>query len=317
MQPESKQMTAFQSASGLYQFRFMPFGIKTAPAVFTRLMRKVVHDIPNIYHYFDDVLIATETWEQHIDTLRRFFQQVKNAGLTIKPSKSEVGFTSVKFLGHIVGHGALRPQTETLEKIEAATRPTTKKEVRSFLGLTGYYRDFVPNYSEVSAPLTDLTRKRAPNKLAWETCHQEAFDKLRHFLSAQPILRSPDLEQPFVLRTDASSTSLGAVLLQRHDGVLHPVAYASRKLQPREARYSTIEREGLALVWAIQKFHVFLYGKRFVLQTDHEPLSYINSAKHVNNRVLRWSLLVMEYDFTVEYIKGSDNIGADYLSRVS
>lgn len=120
-----------------------------------------------------------------------------------------------------------------------------------------------------------------------------------------------------MLRTDASSTSLGAVLLQRHDGVLHPVAYASRKLLPREARYSTIEREGLALVWAIQKFHVFLYGKRFVLQTDHEPLSYINSAKYVNNRVLRWSLLVMEYDFTVEYIKGSDNIGADYLSRVS
>lgn len=136
-------------------------------------------------------------------------------------------------------------------------------------------------------------------------------------LSAKPILRSPDLEQPFVLRTDASSTSLGAVLLQRHDGVAHPVAYASRKLLPREARYSTIEREGLALVWAIQKFHVFLYGKCFLLQTDHEPISYINSAKHVNNRVLRWSLLIIEYDFTTEYIKGSDNIGADYLSRVS
>lgn len=117
-----------------------------------------MHGIPHIYHYFDDVLIATKTWEEHVHTLRRFFQQVKNAGLTIKPSKSEVGFRSVKFLGHIVGHGILRPQIETLEKIEAAKRPTIKKEMRSFLGLTGYYRDFVPNYSAVSAPLTELTR---------------------------------------------------------------------------------------------------------------------------------------------------------------
>lgn len=106
------------------------------------------------------------------------------------------------------------------------------------------------------------------------------------------------------------------MLLQRLDGVLHPVAYASRKLLPREARYSTVEREGLALIWAVQKFHVFLYGRRFTLQSDHQPLAYINSAKHVNSRVLRWSLTLMEYDFKVEYIKGSDNVGADYLSRI-
>lgn len=316
MHEASKPLTAFQASSGLYQFRFMPFGIKTAPAVFTRLMRRVVEGIPNIYHYFDDVLIATQTWDEHITTLTKFLKRVRAAHLTIKPSKSEVAFASVKFLGHIVGNNLLRPQIETLEKIQAAKRPQTKKEVRSFLGLTGYYRDFIPNYSAVAAPLTELTKKRGPNKVIWEECHQQAFETLRRVLSSSPVLRSPELQEPFILRTDASSSSVGAVLLQRHDGVLHPVAYASRKLLARETRYSTIEREALALVWAIQKFHVYLFGKRFVLQTDHQPLAYINSAKHMNSRVLRWSLLLTEYDFVVEYIKGAENIGADYLSRV-
>uniref|UniRef100_A0A131XKF8 RNA-directed DNA polymerase n=1 Tax=Hyalomma excavatum TaxID=257692 RepID=A0A131XKF8_9ACAR len=316
MAKDSKHMTAFQSMSGLYQFRFMPFGIKTAPAVFTRLMRKVVAGIPHVHHYFDDVLIATDTWETHTDTLECFFRQVRRGHLTIKPSKSEIGSTSVKFLGHIVGHGVLRPQLETLEKIQAAKRPHTKKEVRSFLGLTGYYRDFVPNYSHVSHPLTELTRKRAPNKVIWEQRHQEVFDELRGLLSTGPILRSPDLQKTFILRTDASSTSVGAVLMQNYERTLHPVAYASRKLLPRETRYSTVEREGLALVWAVQKFHIYLFGKQFVLQSDHQPLTYINAAKHTNSRILRWSLILMEYDFTVEYIKGSDNVGADYMSRV-
>lgn len=316
MQDASKPLTAFQASSGLYQFRFMPFGIKTAPAVFTRLMRRVVEGIPNIYHYFDDVLIATKTWEEHIITLTLFLERVRAAHLTIKPSKSEVAFAEVKFLGHIVGNNLPRPQIETLEKIQAAKRPQTKKEVRSFLGLTGYYRDFVPNYSTVVAPLTELTRKRGPNKVTWEECHEQAFVALQRLLSSSPVLRSPHLQEPFILRTDASSSSVGAVLMQRHEGVLHPVAYASRKLLAREVRYSTIEREALALVWAIQTFHVYLLGKRFVLQTDHQPLAYINSAKQTNSRVLRWSLLLTEYDFVVEYIKGSDNVGADYLSRI-
>lgn len=316
MDDDSKGMTAFACASGLYQFRFMPFGIKTAPAVFTRLMRKLVEDLPNIYHYFDDVLIATETWEEHVTVLQSFLERVERAGLTVRPTKSQVGFTSVKFLGHIVGHGLLQPQAETLEKIQAAKLPETKKAVRSFLGLTGYYRDFVPNFSEMAHPLTELTRKKAPNKVVWGKREQEAFEQLKRMLSSQPILKAPDFTKPFVLRTDASSKSVGAVLMQRHDGVLHPVAYASRQLLEREKNYSTIEREGLALVWAVKKFHVFLLGKSFILQCDHEPLAYINSARHVNNRVLRWSLTLMEYEFTVQYIKGSDNVGADYMSRV-
>ncbi|KAM7300391.1 uncharacterized protein ISCGN_020955 [Ixodes scapularis] len=248
MHEEAKPMTAFSSRLGLYQFRVMPFGIKTAPAIFTRLMRKVVQGLPKVYHYFDDVLIATENWEEHLEALELFFRRVKDEGLTIRPTKSEVGFSSVKFLGHIVGHGLLRPQVETLEKVQAAEQPETKKEVRSFLGLTGYYRDFVPQYAEISHPLTELTRKRAPNRVNWSKKEQEAFDKLREQLSKEPILKAPEFSKPFVLRTDASNTSVGAVLMQRHDHVLHPVACASRRLLPREAGYSTIERECLALI---------------------------------------------------------------------
>lgn len=316
MHEESKAMTAFSTSAGLYQFRFMPFGIKTAPAVFNRLMRKVVADIPHIYFYFDDVLVATETWTEHVATLEAFLQRVSESGLTIRPTKSEIGQRSVKFLGHHVENGIIKPQIETLDKIRAAKRPQTKKEVRSFLGLTGYYRDFVHKYSEIAGPLTELTKKRAPNKVIWGVQEQKAFDALKTMLSTQPVLRAPDFAQPFVLRTDASSTSVGAILMQRHGVMLHPVSYASRRLQPRETAYSTIEREALALTWAIQKFHIYLFGRTFILQSDHKPLVYINSAKHINSRVLRWSLILMEYDFSVEYIKGSENVGADYMSRL-
>lgn len=316
MDPNSREKTAFSSMSGLYHFLYMPFGIKTAPAVFARLMRSVLGGVDNVHHYFDDVIIATDTWQEHIDTLRQVFERINQAHLTIKPSKCEIGERSISFLGHRIGETTVEPLLKTLDKILAAKRPTTKKAVQSFLGLTGYYRKFIPNYAELTKPLTDLTRKGQSHTVSWGAHQEEAFTALKKKLGDAPILLAPDLSKEFVLRTDASNTSLGAVLLQMGKGqVLHPVAYASRNLLPRETHYSTIERECLALVWAVQKFHIYLYGKPFVIQSDHQPLQYLNSAKHVNNRVLRWSLLMQEYSFTVHYIKGCDNVGADYLSR--
>lgn len=317
MAPDSREKTAFSSMSGLYHFKYMPFGIKTAPAIFARLMRRVLGDLPNVHHYFDDVVIATSTWHEHMEALRLVFERIRNANLTIKPSKCEIGERTITFLGHRIGEAKVEPMLKTLDKILAAKRPTTKKAVQSFLGLTGYYRQFIPNYAEISKPLTDLTKKGQHHIVSWGPTQEKAFTVLKDKLAASPILQTPDLSKPFVLRTDASSTSIGAVLLQNSgDDILHPVAYASRNLLPREARYSTIERECLALVWAVQKFHIYLCGKPFIIQCDHQPLRYLQSAKHVNNRVLRWSLLMQEYSFTVEYIKGSDNVGADYLSRI-
>lgn len=261
-------------------------------------------------------MIATVTWTEHLDALRQVFERIQQSNLTIKPSKCEIGEHSITFLGHQIGGLQVKPMLQTLEKILGSKRPSTKKAVQSFLGLANYYRKFIPNYAAIAKPLTDLTRKGQRNIVTWGTMQEEAFNTLKHCLASAPILHAPDLTKPFVLRTDASNTSLGAVLLQSDDEVLHPVAYASRNLLPRETRYSTIERECLALLWAVQKFHIYLYGKQFIIQSDHQPLQYLQTAKHVNNRVLRWSLALQEYSFTVEYIKGTDNVGADYMSRV-
>lgn len=295
----------------------MPFGLKTAPAVFTRLIRKVVDGLPNIYHYFDDVLVATDTWDDQLETLHMLFSRVKRANLTIKPSKTQLGFSSIQFLGHEIGNGTIKPLNPTVEKIRNAQPPQTKKHVQSFLGLAGYYRDFIPEYAQLTYPLTELVKKRALNRVAWTSEHQTAFDRVKSALAKEPVLKAPDFTLEFVLRTDASEQCLGAVLLQKHDAILHPVIYASRKLLPREVAYSTVERECLAVVWAIKKFHVFLYGRHFILETDHQPLQYINSNKVFNTRILRWSLLLAEYDFSVRYISGATNVGADYLSRIS
>ncbi|KAM7309659.1 uncharacterized protein ISCGN_006655 [Ixodes scapularis] len=211
-------------------------------------MRKVLEGIPGVSHYFDDVLIASDEWEEHLATLREVFERIQRAGLTVRPSKCEIGFREITFLGHRIGQGEVAPVHSILEKIKDVQRPTTKRQVRSFLGLTGYYRDFIPDYATIASPLSDLTKKGTPNNVPWREEQDKAFTELKKKLANPPILRLPNLDRPFVLRTDASDRGVGAVLMQEHDAVLHPVAYASRKLLPREMSYATIEREGLALV---------------------------------------------------------------------
>ena len=198
-----------------------------------------------------------------------------------------------------------------------APRPNTKKQLRSFLGLIGFYRSFVPHFATVAAPLTDLTRKNAPNNLLWEPVHERAFSVLRKVVTSKPVLQLPDFSMPFVLQTDASGEGLGAILLQEIDGFRHPVAFASRRLQKREQNYATIEKECLAVVWGILKFQSFLYGQHFTLEVDHEPLKYLTQTKFQNSRLVRWSLIIQQYRFTISYIKGSQNVGADFLSRHS
>jgi len=213
-------------------------------------------------------------------------------------------------------NGKLRTMQDKTEKLAQAPVPKTKKQLRSFLGLAGYYRKFVPNYATIAAPLTDLTRGGTPNMIPWGETQQQAFQTLKEVLCSEPVLRLPDVQRPFIVRTDASDVGLGKVLLQEHaDGVL-PVAYISRRLSRAEANYSVVERECLAIVWAISKFYSYLYGRQFVLQTDHRPLTYLDKTKMSNARVMRWALSLQPFRYRVESIKGSDNVGADYLSRI-
>ncbi|XP_077531284.1 uncharacterized protein LOC144143395 [Haemaphysalis longicornis] len=198
MAPESREMTAFSSSSGLYHFKYMPFGIKTAPAVFARLMRAVLGNLNHVYHYFDDVIKATDTWDEHLEALQQVFQRVEAAKLTIKPSKCEVGEHRVSFLGHQIGESKVEPLEKTLDKIKDAKTPVTKKAVQSFLGLTGYYRNFIPNYAELAKPLTDLTRKGEKNTVTWGPEQEKAFHDLKNKLASAPILQAPDHTKEFI-----------------------------------------------------------------------------------------------------------------------
>ena len=270
----------------------------------------------NVNSYVDDILAHGTDWESHLITLKNLFEALRKANLSVHPSKCMLGFQNLEFLGHQIGIEGLFPCDDKVKKIQDAPCQKTKKELRSFLGLVGYYRKFIPNFSDVSAPLTDLTRKGSPNFLNLKEVHLEAFVKLKNTLINPPILKLPDAGKQFILQTDASNYAIGAVLLQNYDGIYFPLSYISRRLQPREEHFSTIERECLAIVWAIQKLHIYLYGRLFVLQVDHQPLAYLNKNKVSNARLMRWAMQLQSYRFSIESIKGKDNIYADYMSRI-
>ena len=316
MADEAKEKTAFVTPSGSYQFCRMPFGLMNSAATFNRMMRKLLRGIENVDSYIDDILIHTSTWNQHVEVLRQVFSRIQQAHITIKPSKCMIGYKNLEFVGHEVSEGGVQPNTGLVEKILNAKRPETKKQVRSFMGLAGYYREFIPNFAALTVPLTNLTRKGEPNIVRWSESCDNAFLTVKSHLTTRPILKVPDMSKKFVLQTDASDTGVGAVLLQSHDEQLFPVAYASKKLLDRERSYSAIERECLALVWAVGRFQCYLYGREFVLQTDHQPLIYINKCKITNGRLMRWALALQPYKFNIEAIKGVHNVGADYMSRI-
>ena len=310
-----KDKTAFITPQGLFQFTVLPFGMINAPATFTRMMRKLLEGQSNVVSFIDDVLIFTYSFDEHLRVIGEVLERLRTAKLTAKPSKCKIAYSTLEFLGHVIGNGKLLPQPEKIVKILNASRPCTKKQVRSFMGLINYYRKFVPNFAAIAAPLTDLTKKGNPTRVHWDQAQENAFETLKSRLESAPILHLPDHSRSYILRTDASDIGIGAVLLQQDGDQFFPIAYASRKLLPRETAYAVIERECLALVWGIAKFHIYLYGKQFLVETDHHPLAYLTTAKVNNSRCMRWALGLQQYRFNVKAIKGTENIGADFLSR--
>jgi hypothetical protein len=313
VKPEDRPKTAFQAPLGLFQWVRMPFGLVSAPATFARMMRSVLGD--SALNFFDDILVASSSWEEHLQDVRCVLTKPQDAGLTARPSKIFSGFQELEFLGHVVGNGTRKPVQKKVKKILSISTPTTKRQIRSLLGLISYYRRFVPNFAELTAPISDLLSGKASRKFIWSEKCAEALQRIQHILSSSPVLLLPDLSTPFVVRTDASSTGIGGVLLQEREGDLHPVCYVSRKLLDRETRYSTIERECLAIVYVMSKLQRYLWGQTFVLQTDHRPLTFLRSGKFQNSRVMRWALTLQEFRFDVEPISGPNNIFADLLSR--
>ena len=315
---EDKHKTAFTSPFGLYQFCVMPFGLNGAPATFQRLMNEMVRDMEKFVHaYLDDLVIFSDTWEEHLSHLGAMLEKIQQLGLTAKMAKCQWAMSECSYLGHVIGSGRVKPEINKVECVRAFPIPQTKKDVRSFLGLTGYYRRFIKDYASLAAPLTDLTKKNHPETVVWSEECSKAFNTLKSVLTSAPILSSPDFGKTFILQTDASNCSVGAVLSQvDSQGLEHPVAYFSRKLLDKEKKYSTIEKECLAIKLAVQAFQVYLLGRTFLIQTDHRTLQWLDNVKDENSRLARWSLALQPYQFKFEHRKGQANANADTLSRV-
>jgi len=316
MDEKDIEKTAFITQEGHFEFLRMPFGLVNSGATLVKGLRKILAGIENVGMYVDDIIVFSKTWQEHMLALTEVLRRLKEANMTVKPSKCTFGNTEVEFIGHKLTSTGITPIEENTTKILNAKRPTNKKEVQSFLGLVGYYRNYVPNFSAIAAPLSDLTKKGYPNKIKWTQAQENAYLHLRNLITKQPVLKLPDFKKKFYLRTDASNYGIGAILMQEHDGEMFPISYASKKLNNPELNYSTVEKECLAIIWAVKKFNNYLYGNEFILETDHDTLKYLEKAKFVNSRIMRWAMFLQQYRMTVNYIKGSTNCAADYLSRI-
>ena len=239
----------------------MPFGLSTAACTFQKAMIDTLGELDCVVSYFDDVIFSN-TWKEHMQHIKKVLQILRASGFTIKPPKTCVGCTSIDFLGDIISANHIKPDTAKTEKIRNLEVSSTKKEVRSILGLMNYYRQFVKNFSSLAQLLIELTKKTSPNKIRWTHECQIGLDKLKfkEALTSESILRGPDLSKPFVVQSEASNKALGAILLQEHERSLLPCFYASRRLLDREIHYAIIEKETLGIVFALHKFSNFLHA---------------------------------------------------------
>ena len=317
LDPEAKAKSAFVAFGNQYAYNYLPFGMVNASATFQRLIDEVLRDCKSYCRqYIDDVAIFSNSWEEHLDHIDTVLGKLEEAGLTIKPSKCYFAYQQVSYLGHIIGNGEIKPHLDKLEAVSNFPQPQTKKEVRSFLGLTGYYRKFIRNYEAIARPLIDLTKKKEANRVIWNSQCETAFANLKSYLSSEPVLKAPDFSKHFFLQTDASKMGVGAVLSQLDDELReHPVVYLSRQLKQNERNYSVSEQECLAIVWAIKKLRYYLQGRKFTVITDHKALKWLDNTKLSNSRLMRWSLILQEFNFEIQYRKGITNQNADSLSR--
>ncbi|KAL0546144.1 hypothetical protein IC582_016050 [Cucumis melo] len=308
---EDVPKTAFRSRYGHYEFIVMSFGLTNAPAVFMDLMNRVFREFLDTFVivFIDDILIYSKTEAEHEGHLRMVLQILRDNKLYAKFSKCEFWLKQVSFLGHVVSKAGVSVDPAKIEAVTGWTRPSTVSEVRSFLGLAGYYRRFVENFSRIATPLTQLTRKGAP--FVWSKACEDSFQNLKQKLVTAPVLTVPDGSGSFVIYSDASKKGLGCVLMQQGK----VVAYASRQLKSHEQNYPTHDLELAAVVFALKIWRHYLYGEKIQIFTDHKSLKYFFTQKELNMRQRRWLELVKDYDCEILYHPGKANVVADALSR--
>lgn len=309
--------TAFICHQGTFEFMRMPFGVAGGPATFQTLMDRVLEGINHQYAmaFLDDVLVYSETLEDHIEHVREVLRRISSAQLTINPEKVHVCCQSLKFLGHEISPGQCRPDKEKVLAILEYPQPTTVKQLQAFLGLAGYYRGFIPQFSITARPLTELLKKK--QRWHWDPQQDEAFRALKQSLAQDVVVSLPDLNRPFVVETDASGVGIAAVLLQAADdnAQLRPICFISRVLTEAEQRYTVQEWECLAVVWAVDKFRPYLEFTEFEVHCDHSSLSWMFTTDQTSPRVRRWVLRLQGFNCKIKHRRGLANVPADALSR--
>ena len=310
--PDDRAKTAFSTAYGHYEFKRMPFGLKSAPATFQRLMNQTLYGLQGhiCFVYLDDVVIIGKSLQEHLENINKVFERLRQAELKLKTVKCFFLQKTITYLGYRCSINGLQADPEKIVAIEKIKSPVTVKEVQSFMGMVNYYRRFIPSFSTIAAPIVNLTRKNV--KFLWNENCQQAFDNLKAILCSKVILQHPNFLDPFEISCDASQCAIGAVLSQNE----RPVAYASRTLSPSEIRYSTIEKELLAVAWAVKYFRTYVYGTKFTVFTDHKPLLGLHKSRQITPRLLRLFFKLSEYDIKLVYKPGIQNNVADALSRL-
>jgi len=307
--------TAFSTPFGHYEYQRMPFGLKNAPATFQRLMDRVLSGLQGIelFVYLDDIVIYASSLTEHNRKFHKLAERLRSANLRLQPDKCEFLRKEVTYLGHVINETGVKPDPKKVDAVLNFPRPKNTKNIKQFLGLAGYYRRFLNNFSKTARPLTALLKKDEP--FVWQESQETAFATLRNQLCTEPLLQHPDFTRPFVLTTDASGYAIGGILSQGDVGKDKPIAYASRLLNKAEQNYSTIEKESLAIVYCVNHFRPYLYGNKFTIVTDHKPLEWLHSVKNPTSRLVRWRLKLAEYEYNITYKAGKSNCNADALSR--
>lgn len=312
---KSRMLTAFCTPFGLFEFTKLPMGISVGCQVLSRVVDSLFGDLKHayVYNFMDDLVVYSRSLEEHLDHLREVFRRLEKAGFTLNRDKVELAQSEIKFLGHSLSSEGIKILPERVEAISQFPLPKNLKAVRRFLGMVGFYANFVKDFSQLAEPLHALKRKNAA--FVWDGPQRQAFERLKSSISTPPVLQVPDFAKEFVLVCDASEVAVSAVLNQRREEGLAPIAFASRLLTGAERKYSVHEKECLAVVWGCERFRVYLEHKEFTLHTDNQALSWL--LKHVKElgRIGRWILRLAPYKFKTVHISGKSNVVADCVTR--
>lgn len=320
LDPESEQYLTINTHKGLFRYHRLAYGVSTAPAVFQHTMDQILHGMDKVVCFMDDILVSAPTKEEHLKILDQVMTRLERYGVRIKQSKCAFLQDSVEYLGYRIDAQGLHPTESKVDAIVNAPAPQNVTELRSFLGLLNYYGKFVANLSTVLHPLHQLLQADTPWK--WSTQCEDAFKGCKQRLLNSKCLAHYDPEKPLRLACDASPYGVGAVISHvLPSGEEHPIAFASRTLSPSERNYAQIEKEALSIIFGVKKFHKYLYGRKFVLLTDHKPLLTILGPKSAIPtlaalRMQRWAIILLAYDYDIQYKRSSDHANADALSRL-